>query len=154
MRNKNKEAAAKPVADSVTFKNFELQTIITWLDTPLHSKQAVARNRICEIIGEKHNAFEKDRMALIDKYGKRDPKTNEYVVIPDGLGGRKYDLADQKKFDEEYKVIKDMDIVFDILPSNRDYWRMARQILLDIKVPMDIELTNFWERIIKALEDV
>lgn len=143
-----------PLADSVVFKNVDLKTLIAWLDVPLHSQQAIARNRVCEQIGVVFNAFEKERLALVEKYGDRDPKTNEIIIITNPDGSTNFKLKDKKAFEAEYNPLADTDAIFDILPSNRQHWKTVREIIASSKMPMDVAITTFWEGVLKALENV
>lgn len=146
-----KTATKKQSIDTIKLQNGSLDTVLVWLNVPLHSKEAIARNRIVEIISEKVKQLEKDRMSLIEKYGERDKENNLIIITDEETKKTHYKLKDKEKFNEDFKALLDTEIIFDILPSNRDYWKTVKNIWENTKVEMDIETTTFYEEILKRL---
>lgn len=120
------------------------------IDVPLHSEQAVARNRISKLIKEKYDEFETDRLDLVEKYAKRDDK-NEKMLDEEGTN---FLINDQGSFDREWELLRSQVATFDVLPSNRQYWRTILDVVKNTKLEMDIELTDMWEELIEALKTV
>ena len=145
MPTKEKKAGTK---NAVTFKNKELVEVMGWLNVPLHSEQARARNKIVDILNTEFEIFEKERIAICDKYTDRTPEDNK-PIMQDGH----YKIKDEHKetFDKEWKDLQDAPVTFDILPSNREHWRIVRNVIEKTNREMDIDQTAFWEKILEAL---
>lgn len=136
-------------ASSFTLANWKMKVIIeTWLNTPLHSEKAIARNRVVKMMTEKFEDFEKDRLALVEQHGKRDEDKN--LIIKDGS----YVMIDEEAFQKEWALLKDTEAIFDILPSTRPYWKTVRDIIKDSKVEMDIEATDIYEELLEKLKQI
>jgi hypothetical protein len=145
---KKKEKA--PSVEGVSLKYYMLQPIVQFLNIPLHSEKAIARNRIVKLISEKHEELEAVRMDLIKEHAEKDadgsPKMSE--------DKSHYIMKDDAAFDAEWQVLKNQEVVFDLLPSNRNYWRVAREIIKYTKEQMTYEKTEIWEAIVEALATV
>jgi hypothetical protein len=153
-KNKTKKmvAAVSKKKDSITFKNMHLKPLLKWLDIPLHSQKAIARNRICEIIQDRFDLFEKDRIAILEKYAEKEK--GQLKIEKDKDGRLNYVLSNREKFNSEFSVINEENVIFDILPSNREYWKIVRDIFESSKVEMNIETTQFYEFVLKTLENI
>lgn len=149
-QKKNHQEKESDKVSSFQLKNKMLKFFNLLIDVPLHSEQAVARNRISKLIKEKFDEFEADRLDLIEKYAKRDDK-NEKMLDEEG---KNYILADIEGFDRDWELLRENVAVFDILPSNRQYWRTIRDVVKNTKVEMDIETTDTWEEIMETLKNI
>lgn len=138
-------------ADSFTVTNAMLKTFNLFLNIPLHSEQAVARNKVINLIKEKFEEFEVNRLAIVKDHSKKDPKTGEMVMNEEGTN---FIMKDIIAFNDAYEKLRQLPVVFDILPSNRQSWRIARDIIKSTKVEMDVEETEHWEKIIEALDTI
>lgn len=125
--------------------------MIIMLNVPLHSEKARARNRIIEIVGQKFKEYDKDRMDLVTKYGEKDPKTGELAMDEDG---KNYKIKNHEKFNLDFIKLINADVVFDILPSNREYWRLVKGVIENTKVEMNVQDTANWEDILLVLETI
>lgn len=137
-------------ADSFTVTNAMLKTFNLFLNIPLHSEKAVARNKVINIIKEKFEEFETNRLAIIDDHVKRDTK-GEMVMNEEGTN---FIMKNIMAFDDAYSNLCNLPVIFDVLPSNRPSWRIARDIIKSTKVEMDVEQTEHWEKIIEALDTI
>lgn len=135
---------------SFQLKNKMLKFFNHLIDVPLHSEQAVARNRISKLVKEKFDEFEADRLDLIEKYAKRDDN-KEKMLDAEGVN---FLLEDQAGFERDWEILRNNVALFDVLPSNRQYWRSIRDVVKNTKLEMDIELTDMWEELIEALKTV
>lgn len=148
MTKKKDEKKPIETVSSIEFKNKYLKTIITWLNIPLHSQQAIARNRVVNFLSEAHDRFEEERIALIKELGDKDEngellmnETKDSFIVKTNL----------EKFNEELSILRDKKAIFDILPSNREYWRNVKTVFANINKEMDIEETTFYEEILSEL---
>lgn len=135
---------------SFQLKNKMLKFFNHLIDVPLHSEQAVARNRISKLVKEKFDEFEADRLDLIEKYAKRDDKKEKMLDEK----GENFLLEDQEAFERDWEILRSQEAVFDVLPSNRQYWRTIRDVVKNTKLEMDIELTDMWEDLLEALKSI
>lgn len=149
MAKKQNNEQVKTV-DSFGLKNVDLKHVHYFLDVPLHSEKAVARNRVLALVEEKFEAFQADRMVLVEKYGKRD-KDDQLVKSEDGS---RFLLKDEKTFANQYEILEQQEAIFDVLPSNRGYWKTVRDIIRDSKKELDIEQTDFYEEILEKLKAI
>lgn len=141
-------------ASSIEFKNYMLQPIIAWLNVPQHGDKARARNRVVKLIAEKYADFEKERLALVEKYSKKDDDGKSVLEETGDENKKRFIIEDQEAFDAEWKPLRTEIAIFDILPSNRNDWRVVREIFEKSTVEMDIETTDFYEAILTALAGV
>jgi hypothetical protein len=132
-------------------KNKLLRVFNLLIDVPLHSEQAVARNRISKLIQEKFAEFETDWLELIERYAKKDEKSGEKILDEDG---KNFLLADSKGFDREWEILRNTPAVFDVLPSNRQYFKTIAKVIQDTDMKMDIELTDLWEELLDAFKEI
>lgn len=136
---------------TVQLKNWMLSPLYAWLNIPLHSEQAVARNRIAKMIQEKAEDFENDRLQAIEKYKVYDPVTNEAVTMKGKEGKDVFKITDEKAWADEYEVLKNQIVIFDVLPSNRAHWKIVRDLIKNTKIDMDIDTTALWESLLEAM---
>ena len=118
--------------------------------TMLHGQESRSRNKIADMLKAKILEFEKERMDLINKWGKKgkDGKTEE----KDG----KFVMTDQKKFEEEFKelTLTSSNFVFDILPSNKRYFADVKEIILNTKQEMNYADGEVYEKVCEKLEKI
>lgn len=132
-------------------KNKLLRVFNVLIDVPLHSEQAVARNRISKLIEEKFAEFETDRLDLIERYAKKDEKTGEKILDEEGTN---FLLADSKGFDRDWEILRNTPAVFDVLPSNRQYFKTIAKVIQNTDMKMDIELTDLWEELLDSFKEI
>lgn len=149
-KTKNHQKKEQEKVSSFQVQNKVLKFMNALIDVPLHSEQAVARNRISKAIQEKFDEFEKDRLDLIEKYAKRDDN-NEKMLDEEG---KNYILENIEGFNRDWELLREQHAVFDVLPSNRQYWRTIRDVVKNTKLEMDIELTDMWEELLEALKTI
>ena len=151
-----KEKTNKPVA--LVLKNGNLDILTKWLaEAKLHGQRARARNRIVKLIGEKAVMIEKERMIILGKYSKKTKDGElETKEVEDVFGKktRQYVIADQEKFNKQYQSLIDEDAVFDLLPSNREDFKIAKEIVLNLNVEMDFNQTDVYEQVCSAFEKI
>lgn len=148
-----KTAETKPeAASAVVFRNQDLKGLIVWLNVPLHSEQARARNRIVELIEKEYDRFEQDRLTLLDSH--KVMKDGKPVLEKHPDGKDHFKIKDQKKWDIEWGKLESAEVAFDVLPSNRASWRIVRDLIANTKVEMDTEMTKWWEMILNAMSKV
>lgn len=145
-----KKGEKKEKVNSFSIQNIKLKPLYVWLSIPQHSERAIARNRVVALIKEKMQEFENDRLQLIEEHVKLDDK-NERMTTEDGS---EFLMKDDAAFDAAWEVLKKQHVTFDILPSNREHWRIAREIVKGTNDEMDIATTDFYEEILTALENI
>lgn len=144
-KDKKQPKEKKEAVSSFELQNYMLKPLRSWLNAPLHSEQAVARNRVVKILDEKISLFETDRMELVNKYGKKDTE-GELIIGENG-----YEFEDMKTFAAEYEVISTQPAIFDLLPSNRVYWKGILPVIKNTQEEMDIFTTEIWEQVIEII---
>lgn len=137
-------------ADSFTVTNAMLKTFNLFLNVPLHSEQAVARNKVIGLIKEKFDEYEVNRQALVKDHAKKG-SDDELLMNEEGTN---YIMKDIVAFSDAYEELRAVPVIFDILPSNRSAWRIARDIIKSTKAEMDVEETEHWEKIQEALNTI
>jgi len=153
MSRKNK-SANKNTVDMIVLSVKLIRQIYIWLDVPLHSEKARARNRIVAILKSFYEESEETRMKIVEKFARKEADGTLKILTDVVTGSTSYDIADRKRFDEAWIKAQAVQYTFDILPSNRDHWRVVRGIFENTKIEMDIDMTDTWEEIITALEQI
>ena len=149
---------------ALTLKNYHLTYLFdtnpsatqgNWLNTPLHNKQARARNRFLKIISERNQELEDNRMELLKQYCKKD-KEGEPVMKKTDNGLQEYDFVeeDYEKFQKEYGEMQIEDFIIDILPSNKEDIMIVRDILDDLKKPLELRESFVYEEVMTAFEKI
>lgn len=150
-----KNPTEKKEVNSVSFENKYLENMLKWLNVPLHGAEASSRNRVVEVIGDAFNMYEKDRIAMNERNSIKDEKTGKPVMYKEPNDNRDhYKIADMEAWKKEYEELASSKAIFDILPSTRPHWRVARDIFKNTKVAMDIETTTFWEMVTTELSKI
>lgn len=140
----------KEKKDSFSIKKNMLKFFILLLSAPLHSEKARARNKVLKVVEEEFNNFDAERIELIKQYGKKDAD-GELVRDEEK---KTYILEDSKGFDTAFKLLENEEVVFDVLPSNREHWKMMIEVIDKTSIEMDPEATDTWEEIISALKSI
>lgn len=147
-----KKTKTTAVANTITLKNDDLGTLISWLSLPLHSEKASARNRIVKLLQAEGEIFDNVRQEALEKH--KITKDGKAETWKDDKGKTFFKLKDDAKWAEEYQKLSLLPVTFDVLPSNRESWRIVRSILADTKNEMDVPTTDWWESVLVALKNV
>lgn len=131
---------------SINIKYKLLKTLASWVNVPLHSEEARARNRIVKLLQSAYEDFEKYRLSLVDKYGEKDDEGNLKFTED----GSNYLLTDEEQFAEEWNVLKEATVTFPIL-ENRTDWLVVNNILKNITIQMDTATTEQYEELLSAI---
>lgn len=149
-------AKEKIEVKAIMLKNYHLPYLIGtkpgegWLDIPLHGKEARARNRVVSLLAARMQENEKERIVLLEKYGKKD---KDNVLVMDEK--RHYQLEDQEGFAKDFDELMNTDAVFDILPSNKEDFKVVAQIILEgLRREFNIEETQYYDEMCKAFEKI
>lgn len=145
---KNKNTKEDNSIKSIKLKNSQLKGLILFLNIPLHSQKARARNIIYKLVNPFTEEYETERMKLIEKYGSKNKKGELEFIDEEKT---EYKIVDKEKFEKSFEKLKNVEIVFDVLPSNKEAWKIVKQIVEDTKVELDITLTDFWEELLESL---
>ena len=149
------EPAKSERLQGVVLQKKDIKPLIIWLDIPLHSEKAVARNRITKLLKTEFELFEADRLQALEKHKvMKDGKPELEMIMENGKEVESFKLKDPKKWSEEWKKMQEQTVTLDVLPSNRAQWRIVRDLLKGTKVEMDIEMTEWYEHILSAVEKV
>lgn len=140
--------------DSIVLSVKLIRQIYIWLDIPLHSEKARARNRIVAILKSFYEESEETRMKIVEKFARKEADGTLKIITDVATGSTSYDIEDRKRFDEAWIKAQGIEYTFDIMPSNRDHWKVVRGIFENTKMEFDIEMTDTWEAIINALENI
>lgn len=149
-KNTKDTVEKKEKVNSFAIQNKNLKPLYVWLSVPQHSQRAIARNRITSLIKEKLEEFEADRLELVNQHVKLNDK-NERETTADG---KVFVMKDEDAFQAAWELLRSEYVTFDILPSNREYWRIAREIVKDTNEELDIASTNLYEEVLTGLENI
>lgn len=134
---------------SITLKCKFIKTLDSWLNMPLHSEAARARNRIVKLLASAYDEYEDRRMELVEKYGIKDNDGNFKL----DESGANYLLTDEEKFREDWLALRETSVTFDIL-QNRADWLVVKKVLEKITVQMDTPTTELYEDILSVFEGI
>ena len=114
-------------SESITLKNYQLKLLVSWLDLPLHGKEARARNRFLRIAAQRMDELEGERIETLSALSEKDEKGSPK------MNGNQYDLTPEnlKTFQDRMGVLNDEDFVIDVLPSNRQELKSVKEILVE-----------------------
>ena len=145
---------AAPVEKShkVILKNDDLQTFLSWLNVPMHSEKARARNHVFGVLKNAWDKFEAERVKLLETYKvKKDGKDVKYT---NARGVEVFKLKDEKKWGLVWLKLSAEKVTFDVEPKDAPAWRIIRTFIKDTKTEMDVETTKWWEDVVAALEQI
>jgi len=117
----------------------------------LHGAEARSRNKINALLNQRAKEIETERMEVIKKFAKVDPKTKELLVV-DGA----YQFGEkQESFEKEFDILMSEETTFDILPSNSDDWKTVKNLFLNkMKSDLSVPETDIYESICVAFEAI
>ena len=141
-------------ANTIVLKNDDLATFIAWLNIPLHSEKAIARNRIVELLKKEANNFNSDRLAMLEPFKELDADKKPIMVIDESDNKEHFKLNDNAGWKATWEALLKKEVIFDVLPSNRTNWRIVRDIIANTKNEMDIETTEWYEGVLTALSKI
>ena len=110
------------------------------IDAMLHGQESRARNKIVNLLKERITEFEKERRAIVEKFGEKDKegKTKTEKFIQEGIEKERFVLKDQEGFNKEFQeLISTCKFIFDILPSNKIDFATVKNIVFNIKKDMN-----------------
>lgn len=154
----------KAKKEALVLKNFYLPYLFNsnpqseegnWLNTPLHGRQARARNRFIKLLLEKSGEADKGRIELLKKHCKRDNK-KEPVMIVNEKGREAFDLSDEgwEKFNKEFAELQSEEVIFDVLPSTEGDLKEVREILYELKKPLELKESFVYDEIMTEFDKI
>jgi hypothetical protein len=136
--------------NTLTFKNYQLSTLIKCLNYNIPFQQGRTRQRFLDFIKTKTDSYATAEKDLFLKYGEKNE--NQKLIVTNG----QIKVSNKKvnKFNEEFKMIKEENCIIDILPSIEPDIEPIRNILEKTTVEMNIETTKILSEIIAVFDDV
>lgn len=127
------------------------------VEVMLHGQESRSRNKIVNLLKERIDEFEKERMPLLDKFSEKDkegkPKTEKFNQ--DGMEGERFILANPDEFNKEFQeLVNTSKFIFDILPSNSRDFATTKNILLNLQRNMNYQDGEIYASICEKLEKV
>lgn len=148
MKKQNKQENSESAVKSITLKNSQIKILSAFIDIPLHSLKARSRNIIYKLINPALQEYETERMKLVQKYGSKN-KDGELEFIDEEK--TQFKIEDTEKFEKAFTKLRDIEIVFDILPSNKEAWKVTKQIVEETKAEFTVADTIVWEELLESL---
>ena len=119
------------------------------LDGDLPFSRSRRRKMFTDIIVQKIRDKETARMALIEKFGKKDKKTNKLI-----MDGNRFSLDKPEEFNKEYLILHNEEVVIDLPPSLDESIKLVKDIVVKTDITVkDAEIETV-EEIIKAFEAI
>jgi len=162
---KKEKSKKKDGVKALEIKKYVLKQFIKWLKTitkidptgnpiefpfALHGQKTRHRNQIVNILSEKYELVESERVALCEEQCKKG-KDGKPKMTEQGS----YDIADRDKFDKAFGELMDETIVIDILPSTEAAWETVKDIVLNgLRTEMSYPEGIMYEEVCKALEQI
>jgi bifunctional N-acetylglucosamine-1-phosphate-uridyltransferase/glucosamine-1-phosphate-acetyltransferase GlmU-like protein len=119
------------------------------LDGDLPFSRSRRRKMFTDIIIQKMRDKEAARMALIEKFGKKDPKTKKLV-----MDGNRYQLDKPEEFNKEYLILHNEEVVIDLPPSLDESIKLVKDIVVKTDITVKDAEIELVEEIIKAFETI
>lgn len=134
----------------LVLKNLLINAFVELLDIPLAAKTARARNRVLNRITPHAKAFEEARLALIEKWGEKDPATGKPILMPNNH----FKLTDEEGFNKDWEELRNTEISIAVEGEEMVDFHLVKDIFLNLETPMNVETTTSYELICQALEKV
>jgi hypothetical protein len=132
---------------TLKLKNSHLEMLLKILDGDLPFSRSRRRKMFTDIIIQKIKDKEASRLALIEKFSKKDKKTGK-SIINDG----KFELEKPEDFQKEFMVLYNEDVIIDILPSLDESINLVKDIVDKTDIVVKDAEIPLVEEIIKAFE--
>ena len=133
---------------TLKLKNSQLDILFKILDGDLPFSRSRRRKVFTDILMEKYKAREGARIALLDKFSKKD--ANGKPVMK----GNSYDIEDMKGFETEFLVLYAEDVIIDLPPSVEEALPVVKQLVETTDIVVKDHEVQMVEDIIKAFNDI
>ncbi len=129
-----------------------LNHLVFFLDMPLTGSKARSRNRFIRLIAPMAQEVENERVKMLKDLSEKDEKGEPKVEKNQITGAEHYIVSteNRKKVDEYL----DEDYVLDILPSNEKDVKVAKDLLLNSEMKLNIELGDIYDKLCTAFEEI
>ena len=127
------------------------------IESLLYGQESRSRNKIVNLLKERVEEFEKERMSILEKYSEKDKegKLKTEKFIQQGEEKKRFVLTDQEKFNKEFQeLVNTSKSVFDVLPSNRSDFLTVKNIVLNSNKKLNYEDSEIYDRICTKLEKI
>ena len=127
------------------------------VESLLYGQESRSRNKIVNLLKERVEEFEKERMSILEKYSEKDKegKLKTEKFIQQGEEKKRFVLADQEKFNKEFQeLVNTSKSVFDVLPSNRSDFLTVKNIVLNSNKKLNYADGEIYDRICAKLEKI
>lgn len=142
---------------TLKLKNNQLELLFKILDGDLPFSRSRRRKLFTDILMDKYKAREEARMALIEKFGKKDekgkPATVEYIG-EDGKKGTRFELSDQEAFNKEFITLYTEEIIIDIPPSLEESIKVIKDLVENTDIVVKNNEVEIIEDIIKSFNEI
>lgn len=151
---KASETPQNKKADALSIPNYSLALLYQLLNVPLHGAQSRARNRFAQIVKNRVNSLEDDRIELLEARCNKDAKGKPKKKVTDGE--ESYDISDKElaAYRKEFDALMHENLVIDILPSTKQDLVLIRPLILDSKLPIGTVDGYTYEEICAAFEAI
>lgn len=150
MAKKETKKEVKEKKNSFSIKKKTLKFFTILLSAPLHAEKARARNKVLKLVEAEFNNFDTERLELIKQYGKK----NADGELELDEAGKNYLIDDLQAFNTAFEILENEEVVFDILPSNREYWKLMIDVINNTTLELDPVATDTWDEIIDNLKAI
>jgi hypothetical protein len=138
-------------------KNNQIELLFKILDGDLPFSRSRRRKLFTDILMAKYKAREEARLALIEKFGKKDdkgkPLTVEYVDEK-GQKGTRFELQDQEAFNKEFMDLYMEEVIIDIPPSLEESIKVIKDIVENTDIVVKDNEVAQVEEIIKSFNEI
>lgn len=134
--------------DTLTIKNYQINTLITALNYTMPFSKGRVRNRFITILSTKAQEVEKNRMEILNgvcekgEDGKPIVDKNEYKLTDEA----------RKKFGEEYAKLMNENCIIDVTASLKMDLGPIKDMINNSKSELNIDQTKVVEDVLAAFE--
>lgn len=137
---------------SLRIKNGHLETLISFLDIPLHSTDARARNSFITKVGKQIGFLNSEKQRLLTEHAEKDAKGKVKFLEK----GARYDITPQnlEKVNVEMGVLYEEKYILDYLPSNKAEIDIVTKIILQSTKEFGVTDGLIYDELCQAVERI
>lgn len=149
-----KKAESSTTVSALVLPNYSLSLLYVLLNVPLHGAQSRSRNRFGQLIKNRINYLEDERISMLEERCNKDGKGEPKKKIVDDQ--EQYDISDKAlaEYRKEFDALMHENTVIDLLPSTKADIAMIRPLVLESKTPIETVDGYTYEEICKAFEAI
>ena len=133
---------------TLKLKNSQLDILGKILDGDLPFSRSRKRKLFLDILIQKVTIFESARMALIQKFGKKD---NEGKLINID---NQFTIENISEFNKEFFLLLNEEVIIDILPSLEESLKVIKELVNNTDIKVNNHEVILIEEIIKSFDDI